>query len=30
LLEKLDLRNRVELATYAVTHHIAAYSSFQN
>jgi len=30
LLEKLDLRNRVELATYAVTHHIAAYLSSQN
>jgi two-component system response regulator DevR len=29
LLEKLDLRNRVELATYAVTHHIAAYLSSQ-
>ena len=30
LLEKLDLRNRVELATYAVTHHIAAYLSSQD
>ena len=30
LLEKLNLRNRVELATYAVTHHIAAYLSSEN
>jgi two-component system response regulator DevR len=30
LLEKLNLRNRVELATYAVTHHIAAYLSSQD
>jgi two-component system, NarL family, response regulator DevR len=29
LLEKLDLNNRVELATYAVTHHIATQLSSQ-
>ena len=29
LLEKLDLSNRVELATYAVTHHIAIHLSSQ-